>query len=168
VKRPSRRPTGSFRPFRDYAVAPPPNLTLAEVLEEARLWQSEAEAVIVLCIAAGGKTAALARRTALVATAYSVLLNSARRLPKTPQQQEALRLLTFHHRVVREALYLGFRPDSPARERVASHFRGGLAEPGQRLIALYEEVILSPPGTPSPADDDTILDLGLLRWNDET
>jgi hypothetical protein len=155
MKRPWSRPTGTPRPVREYAVAPLLVLTLAEVLEEALIWQPEAEEVIALCVAPGGKTAGLARRTALVATAYSGLLDVARTLSPSPQQQETVRLLVFHHRLVHEALYLGFRPDSPSREQVAAHFRGGLAGPGRRLVALYEEVALGPVGDLRLTVEDT-------------
>lgn len=144
MKRPWSRPPGTFRPVRDFAMAPPPTLTLAEVLEEALIWQPEAEECIAACVAPGGKTAELARRTALVSTAYAGLLEVAQGLAPTPEQQEAVRLLTFHHRLVHEALYFGFRPDSPSRDQVAARFRGGLAAPGQRLAALYERVALGP------------------------
>lgn len=181
MKRPWSRPPGTFRPVRDFAVAPPPTLTLAEVLEEALIWQPEAEECIAACVASGGKTAGLARRTALVSTAYAGLLEVAQRLAPTPEQQEAVRLLTFHHRLVHEALQLGFRPDSPARERVAAHFRGGLGGPGRRLATLYQDVILgrptrlsgtgphrlqdrAPAGDPAP---DQSLDLGLMRHGDD-
>lgn len=135
----------------DHAPVPLPTMTLVEVLAEARSWQREAEEVIDLCVAAGGKTAALARRTGLVATVYSRLLEVARGLPPSPARAEVVRLLTFHHRLLHEALQLGFRPDSPGRERIAAHFRGGLADPGRRLVALYEDLVLRPPPEPPPA-----------------
>jgi hypothetical protein len=132
------------KPVQEFAVAPLPTLALVDVLAEARAWQPEAEAVIALCVATGGKTAALARRAALVATVYGRLLDVTRGLPGSPHQREVVLLLTFHHRLLHEARQLGFRPDSPARERVAAHFRGGLADPGRRLLALYEEAVLGP------------------------
>ena len=167
MKRPWNRPTGTLRPVSEYAVAPPPSLTLGELLEEALIWQPEAEEVIALCVAAGGKTADLARQTAMVATAYSGLLDAARMLPASPQQEEAVRLLTFHHRLVHEALYLGYRPDSPSREQVAAHFRGGLAGPGRQLVALHEAVALGPPPStllPVVEDTELTLDLGPQSW----
>lgn len=183
MKRASSRSrlTDYLRPVRDIAVPPLPVLTLAEVLEEAVIWQPEAEEVIARCVAAGGKTADLARHAALVGMAYSVLLDVTRGLSPSAEQQEAVRLLTFHHRLVHEALQLGFRPDSPARERVAAHFRGGLGGPGRRLATLYQDVILgrptrlsgtgphrlqdrAPAGDPAP---DQSLDLGLMRHGDD-
>jgi hypothetical protein len=124
----------------EIAEAPLPELSLAEVLDEAVAWQPEAEAVISLCLPAGGKRQDLARRTGQVATVYRRLREANRRLPHTVAQQEADSLLNFHEQIVEQALLLGFRPDSEARERVAAHFVGGLADPGQRLCRLRDEI----------------------------
>jgi hypothetical protein len=128
------------RPAEEIAEAPLPDLSLPEVLNEAVTWQAEAEAVIALCLPAGGKTQDLARRTGAVATVYRRLREANGRLPRTPAQQEVDRLLNFHEQIVEQALLLGFRPDSPARENIAAHFVGGLADPGQRLRHLRDEV----------------------------
>lgn len=117
--------------------APPaPALTLLEILQEAVEWQHEAEAVIELCVPAGGKTQSLARRGAQVATVYRVLRESLSQVPASPTRDEVDLLLNYHHQLLQQALLLAFRTDSPARERVASHCRGGLAEPGRRLRIL--------------------------------
>lgn len=128
------------RSVEQIAEAPLPDLSLPEVLDEAVAWQPEAEAVIALCLPAGGKTQDLARRTAAVATVYRRLREANQRLTRTPAQQEVDRLLNFHEQIVEQALLLGFRPDSPEREKVAARFVGGLADPGQRLRHLHDEV----------------------------
>jgi hypothetical protein len=130
----------AVRPVREYAAAPLPPLTFAEVLAEARAWQPEAEAVIELLVPPGGKTTTLARRAGLVVTVYGRLRDVALRLPASPAQREAVLLLTYHQRLLHEALRLGFAADSPGRERAAAHFRGGLGEPASRLVALYIDV----------------------------
>ena len=130
----------AVRPVGDYAAAPLPQLTFVELLAEARAWQPEAEAVIELLVRPGGKTTMLARRAGLVVTVYGRLRDVALRLPASPAQREAVLLLTYHQRLMHEALRLGFAPDSPGRERAAAHFRGGLGEPAGRLVALFIDV----------------------------
>jgi hypothetical protein len=142
------------RPVRDYAAAPLPALTFEELLAEARAWQPEAEAVIELLVPPGGKTTTLARRAGLVVTVYGRLRDVALRLPASPAQQEAVLLLTYHQRLLHEALRLGFAADSPGRERAAAHFRGGLGEPAGRLVALYIDVARGHAG--SPADHSAV------------
>jgi hypothetical protein len=115
---------------------PPPSLSLQEVLSDAVGWQPEAEAVIGLSVPAGGKTQGLARRGAQVATVYRVLRDALCQLPDSPARAEADQLLNFHHQLLQQALLLAFRPDSPERERVAAHCRGGLGDAGLRLRLL--------------------------------
>ncbi len=118
------------------SVPPPPSLTLREVVEEAVAWQDEAEAVIELCVPAGGKTQVLARRGALVATVYGSLRGSLASLPPSPLVREVEGLVNHHQLLLQQALLLAFRCDSPLRERAAAHCRGGLGDPGRRLRVL--------------------------------
>ena len=115
---------------------PPPVLTLSEIVQVAVEWQPEAEAVIESCVAPGGKTQALARRGAQVITVFRVLRDSIATLPASPAAAEVDGLLNYHLHLIEQVLLLGFRPDSPERERVAAHCRGGLGEPGFRLRLL--------------------------------
>jgi hypothetical protein len=135
----TRRPDPVLRDPRSLSALsapPPPALTLREIVEEAVEWQREAESVISLCVVAGGKTQVLARRGAQVTTVYRVLRQSLDALPASSERAEADELLNYHRQLVQQALLLGFRPDSPERERVAAHCRGGLGDPGARLRRL--------------------------------
>lgn len=134
------------RSLQALAPPPPPDLTFPEILQEAVAWQEEAEAVIELCVLPGGKTQALARRAGLVITVYRVLREALAALPRSPEHELADRLLDFHRKLLEQVLLLGFRPDSAARERVASHCRGGLASPGAQLRRLYRQVQELPEG----------------------
>jgi len=131
------------RSFGAFAAPPPPSLSLLEIAQEAVDWQAEAESVIACCILPGGKTQVLARRGALVVTVYRVLRDALARLPAAslaPMETELDELLNFHRVLVEQVVLLGFRPDSPARDRIAAQCRGGLAEPGVRLRLLCRDL----------------------------
>jgi hypothetical protein len=114
-------------------------MSLEEILAEAVGWQEEAEQVIALCVLPGGKGSILARRTGRVIAAYRELREAVRGLPPSAAQQEVDRLLNFHEQLVTQALLLGYRVDSPGRERVAAHFWGGLGDPGRALRRLHQD-----------------------------
>jgi hypothetical protein len=118
---------------------PSSSLSLPQILSQAVSWQPEAEAVIADCVPPGGKTQSLARRGARVALAYRVLRDAVHDLPDSPPALAASQLLDCHALLVEQALLLAFRPDSPQRERIARHLRGGLGDGGLRLRLLHQQ-----------------------------
>ena len=72
--------------------------------------------------------------------AYHDLRDVVRGLPESAATREVHQLLNHHEQVITQALLLGYRVDSPDREKVAAHFRGGLGDPGRRLCRLDEDV----------------------------
>jgi hypothetical protein len=126
VRGPSPRHTGAVSGSR----------ALEEVAAAAVALQDDAELVIAWSCSRAPKTAELARRGGAVVRAFAQLREELEDAPPGPDRDRVRRLLAHHEQVVEQALRLAFRPDSPARDRIAGHLRSGLGEPAAQLRSL--------------------------------
>jgi hypothetical protein len=93
----------------------------AIVLEGADLLD-EGERVVTECKDLEDHGADLAHRGHHVPSGYFALRNRLLKLSQTDLTRQVEQWLNFEQQIVEQALILGYRPDSPSKERVAEQF----------------------------------------------
>ncbi|MFD3450987.1 hypothetical protein ACFWVC_02305 [Streptomyces sp. NPDC058691] len=117
---------------------------LAALLDEAVAAQPEADRLVAACGEPGPVPAEVARDGSRQAALLQGIAQRLRELPVGREQvdvrDEAVRLLTYDHWMVRQALNLAFTGNADTRTEAARLSLNGLGAPADRLRALRERV----------------------------